>query len=189
LFSNVGQRQIIEFALRTLWTCEPIDTPASLARAWVADFNAVFAPAAGHQKLFDRNETWNDPVISSLGTQSVKQRHIGGLLMVSAAALPANGQLSAQFASATQWGQVQQELFQRGVRAIRSTLEERLRRQISQRADLRAIGNAKNRTRAVNDELLRQMREVLTALRGLLIEWGGSVAQLAQTIDPVGGGE
>src|SRR5262249_25029862 len=163
------QRQLVTFLFHSLPEYDAVATPAVLAAAWVADFNAAFADSPRHQRLFGRNEAWNDPVISSLGTQPYRRQHITGLLMISACALDPAGQTAPLFADIDGgWEQVRTALFEQGLVDIRSTLAERLRRQIVQRTEIRTLKNNRQRSKAIEEHLGRQMRGAIGGLKSLL---------------------
>lgn len=172
-FSNLGQTELIRFVFCTLDSNLPsgeeIDR-ATIAEAFVTDFNGSFEQQGPRLGLFDSEKEWNNLVIHTLGTQSFKHTHVSGLLGLSLSFFDEEGAVGRMFASGEDWNNVRRHLYNEAVESLRKGLAGRLPYQFRYEPDITAISDEAKRRKAIDERVEKRATQILDMLNGFMRE-------------------
>ena len=169
-FSQVGQVEIFNLVFRTIRRncCAEDQAASELARAFVHDFNTTFEANSLKERLFDRNQKWNEPVIKSLNTFQYIRDHISGLLGLSMAFLPGKGELTPLLGGEEKWKKIRQSLFADGLQRVTDTLSQRLRNQVQRTTEMLLIESKERRKAEIDKKVSAMIEEISGRLREFL---------------------
>jgi hypothetical protein len=156
-FSNLGQNQLFKFIFKSVHiniSTTTQNTVLKTAEAFVSDFNSIFEHNQGTEKLFDPLMEWNEP-IQRLGTQQFKVNNVSGLLKISLAFFPDEGNLSKLFNTLEDWNVFRNRMFEQGLDEISEALKSYLPNTLKYDASLTIITDSEKR-RVERDKLTDQ---------------------------------
>ncbi|GAA5509131.1 DNA sulfur modification protein DndB [Novipirellula caenicola] len=161
-FSRVGQAELFEFVMSTLWRNASDDASCmELCKTFVAAFNGAFEANEGNQMLFSSDQPWNSLSIANLSTAKYKQHHIAALLKIALCFLGEPHGMNDLFRD---WSKTRDYLVDDGVKQIKQGLRHRLSLRLSNAAEVREISDDKKRREMLDKRVREDVDEIVDKL-------------------------
>ena len=162
-FSRVGQTEFFNFLLLTLkQNLHDESRVVEFCREYCRCFNSAFEKDDVAKELFCQERDWNNLLISTLGTQTYKFKHIGGLLKISLCFFTMTPELDDLFGG--KWEKTRNYLATEGLKQIQSGLQRRLPQQIGSSGAIRNISDEKKRRAALDKKVRERVEEISQSL-------------------------